>query len=63
MDYECRFDSNVSSFTNRIEKLKDRSSDVLPRLFCGSRMFDVIYVYGDHSRKGVLGIPSYAGLF
>ena len=54
MDYECRFDSNVSSFTNRIEKLKDRSSDVLPRLFCGSRMFDVIYVYGDHSRKGVL---------
>jgi predicted O-methyltransferase YrrM len=45
---EKRFDDNIAAFSNRIEKIKARSSDALPQLAIKRRRFDVAYVDGSH---------------
>src|SRR5262249_35787417 len=45
---EQRFDANTAGFANRIEKIKGRSADVLPRLALSGHRFDIAYVDGSH---------------
>lgn len=45
---EGRFDSNVSPFRDRVEKIKGPSGKVLPQLGIAGRRFDVAYVDGSH---------------
>lgn len=45
---EARFDSNVSAFGSRVEKLKGSSGTVLPQLGVERRRFDIAYVDGSH---------------
>lgn len=47
-DVERRFDKNLASFGMRVEKRKGDSMSVLPRLAFEQRLFDLIYVDGDH---------------
>lgn len=51
---EDRFDSNLSSYGDRCEKIKSRSIPALDRLAQANRKFDLIYIDGDHRRNAVL---------
>ena len=49
---EGRFERNLSSFSDRVTKIKARSSDALAELGVGRERFDLVYVDGDHRRAG-----------
>ncbi|TGP24671.1 class I SAM-dependent methyltransferase, partial [Mesorhizobium sp. M2D.F.Ca.ET.232.01.1.1] len=48
-EVERRFDQNLMPFADRVEKRKGCSVVVLPALAAEQRLYDVIYVDGDHS--------------
>jgi predicted O-methyltransferase YrrM len=52
-DIEARFDANLASFGDRVEKFKGPSARVLPELALAGRRFDVAYVDGSHFAKDV----------
>lgn len=45
---EERFDANVSEFSDRVEKIKDKSAIALPQLGMAERRFDIAYIDGSH---------------
>jgi predicted O-methyltransferase YrrM len=49
---EARFDRNLSSFTDRLEKIKGPSTDALTELGLKQRRFELVYVDGEHRRPG-----------
>jgi predicted O-methyltransferase YrrM len=49
-----RFDRNTASFSNRLEKIKGTTVDILMRFAQEGRTFDFIYVDADHCFDGVL---------
>jgi predicted O-methyltransferase YrrM len=51
---EARFDRNVAPFASRVEKIKSRSADVLPRLIAAGRRFDLAYIDGGHRHQDVM---------
>jgi predicted O-methyltransferase YrrM len=50
---EARFDSNLASFGERVEKFKGPSVVVLPELALAGRRFDIAYVDGSHYAQDV----------
>jgi len=51
---EKRFDANLASFGNRVEKIRARSATGLANLAERQRRFDLIYIDGSHRRDDVL---------
>lgn len=51
---ESRFDSNLSNYGDRCEKIKSRSIPALDQLAQANRKFDIVYIDGDHRRNAVL---------
>ena len=51
---EPTFDYNVTGFEGRVEKIRDLSFPALTRLRQRGRLFDVIYIDGDHHRETVM---------
>jgi hypothetical protein len=51
-DYEARFDTNMAPFGRRVRKIKSRSVGTLDDLAHAGERFDIIYIDGDHSRRG-----------
>ncbi|MBZ9990749.1 glycosyltransferase [Mesorhizobium sp. BH1-1-5] len=47
-EVERRFDRNLKPFAGRVEKRKGHSVTILPGLAAERRLYDVIYVDGDH---------------
>lgn len=52
-DSERRFDSNLSEFNGRVEKIKTDSHAALSTLAAGGRKFDITYVDGSHKTVDV----------
>lgn len=50
---ETQFDSNLTTFANRVEKIKGSSTAVLPALGVAGRRFDLAYVDGSHMAADV----------
>jgi predicted O-methyltransferase YrrM len=50
---EARFDSNLSEFGGRVEKVKNTSSRGLARLVTEERRFDLVYIDGSHRSADV----------
>lgn len=53
-DAEARFNRNIAPFASRVEKIKNRSAPVLPRLIAEGRRFDLAYVDGGHRYEDVM---------
>jgi predicted O-methyltransferase YrrM len=53
-EYEKRFDANMAEYGSRIEKIKSRAQNALPTFLHEGRKYDVVYIDGDHTRKGTL---------
>jgi predicted O-methyltransferase YrrM len=51
---EATFDQNVVEFEGRVEKIRDYSFPALIRLRRQERVFDLIYIDGDHHREAVM---------
>lgn len=51
---ERRFDANLSSYGDRVRKLKSRSLSALDRLAQENRTFDLVYIDGSHLRDDVM---------
>jgi predicted O-methyltransferase YrrM len=63
---EAQFDLNLAAFSDRVEKIKGSSTDILPKLGIAGRRFDLAYVDGSHRaadvyHDGVLTWPLMAG--
>jgi predicted O-methyltransferase YrrM len=59
LESESQFDANLAAFSDRLEKIKGNSTEVLPELGIGGRRFDLAYIDGSHMaadvyRDGVL---------
>jgi predicted O-methyltransferase YrrM len=50
---EERFDRNLASFGDRVEKIKSCSRAALDVLASDQRSFDLVYIDGDHRRESV----------
>jgi predicted O-methyltransferase YrrM len=50
---EPRFDANLASYGDRIEKIKSRSTPALDRLMQEGRLYDLIFIDGSHERDDV----------
>jgi predicted O-methyltransferase YrrM len=50
---EGHFDANLADFTGRVEKIKGRSTAVLPELGIAGRRFDLAYIDGSHMAADV----------
>ncbi|UCI24440.1 glycosyltransferase [Mesorhizobium sp. B2-8-5] len=48
-EVERRFDRNLKPFADRVEKRKGHTVTILPGLAAEHRLYDVIYIDGDHS--------------
>ena len=45
---EARLDSNLAAFSDRVEKIKGSSADILPQLGITGRKVDLAYIDGSH---------------
>jgi predicted O-methyltransferase YrrM len=50
---EAQFDRNLAAFTDRVEKIKGSSSDILPDLGIAGRRFELAYIDGSHRAADV----------
>ncbi|MET2825385.1 glycosyltransferase [Mesorhizobium shangrilense] len=57
-DVEARFDHNMKPFAARVDRRKGASIDVLPQLRTEERVFDIVYIDGDHRAASVFADAS-----
>ena len=50
---ESQFDANLAGFSDRVEKIKGNSTEVLPELGIDRRRFDLAYIDGSHRAADV----------